>query len=166
MTTDLVIEPLSADRFEEIWPIIEPIVRAGDTYSLPTDMTFEQGRAMWSEPGRQTFVARDAAGKVLGTYFLKPNRAGPGDHVANAGYMVAPDAQGRGVASAMCVHSLEAAKAAGFRAMQFNMVVSTNARAVALWKRHGFEVLCALPGAFRHPTEGYVDAFLMFRTLD
>jgi ribosomal protein S18 acetylase RimI-like enzyme len=166
MTTDLLIEPLPPERFADIWPIIEAVVRPGDTYTLPRDMTFEQARAMWTEPGRQVFVARGAAGAALGTYFLKPNRAGPGAHVANAGYMVAPEARGRGVASAMCVHSLEAAKTAGYRAMQFNMVVSTNARAVALWRRHGFDVLCALPGAFNHPTEGYVDAFLMFRSLD
>jgi ribosomal protein S18 acetylase RimI-like enzyme len=110
------------------------------------------------------FVAEDA-GQVLGTYFIQPNQLGPGSHVANCGYATAPRASGRGIARAMCAHSLEHARACGYQAMQFNIVVSTNAPAVHLWTSMGFRTLCRLPGAFRHPRHGFVDALLMHRTL-
>jgi RimJ/RimL family protein N-acetyltransferase len=159
------IEPIGLDRFHEIWPVIEAVVRGGDTYALPADLTEEAARAIWSEPGRRLYVARDETGAVVGTYYLRPNQAGGGAHVANCGYMTSPESRGRGVARAMCLHSLAEAKVAGVRAMQFNFVVSTNEAAVALWKRLGFEMVGVLPGAFMHPTHGYVDALVMFRAL-
>lgn len=147
-----------------LWAIIEPIVRAGETYALPRDMAREDALAYWLGRDRHTFVA-EAEGRVLGTYYLRANQAGGGGHVANCGYMTAQDAGGRGVARAMCAHSIDQARAEGYRAIQFNCVVSTNVRAVGLWQKMGFEIVGRLPGAFRHPTAGDVDALVMFQTL-
>jgi ribosomal protein S18 acetylase RimI-like enzyme len=127
-------------------------------------MSEAQALAYWFAPANRVFVAAEGA-QVLGTYFLRANQPGGGSHVANCGYMTAPDARGRGVARRMLEHSLESARALGFRAMQFNFVVSTNDRAVATWKRFGFEIVGRLPGAFHHPKLGYVDVLVMFRTL-
>jgi ribosomal protein S18 acetylase RimI-like enzyme len=147
-----------------IWEILEPAIRAGETYTLPRDMSREEALAYWFAPGHEVFVAEEN-GKVAGTYFLHANQKGGGSHVANCGYITAIHASGRGVARAMCGHSLEYAKARGFRAMQFNFVVSTNQRAVRLWQSFGFEIAGRLPGAFLHPTAGYVDALVMYRAL-
>jgi ribosomal protein S18 acetylase RimI-like enzyme len=116
-------------------------------------------------PDRETFVAEEG-GELLGTYFLRPNQLGGGSHVSNCGYITSTKATGRGIAGAMCEDSLVRARERGFRAMQFNLVVSTNERAVRLWKRLGFAVVGVLPGAFCHPEQGDVDAFVMYRHLD
>lgn len=147
-----------------IWAIIEPILRAGETYTLPRDWTREQALEYWFAPPHEVFVAEEDV-QVLGTCFLTPNQEGGGAHVANCGFMTAAEANGRGVASAMCQHSLDTARKQGFYAMQFNFVVSTNERAIALWQRFGFQVLTRLPGAFQHPTHGRVDALLMYQIL-
>jgi ribosomal protein S18 acetylase RimI-like enzyme len=152
------------DDEEAIWAILEPMIRAGETYTLPRDMARADAFAYWFGPGHEVFVAEDG-GRVLGTYFLQPNQRGGGAHVANCGYVTAPNATGRGVARAMCAHSLERARELGFRAMQFNFVVSTNERAVALWQSLGFEIVGRLPEAFEHPRHGFVDAYVMFRAL-
>lgn len=158
------IRPVALTDAEPIWSILEPIVRTGETFALPRDMSRDEALAWWHGPGHEVFVAEDAA-SVLGTYFLQPNQKGPGSHVANCGYATAPWATGRGVARAMCAHSLEHARARGYRAMQFNIVVGTNAPAVHLWTSMGFQTLCRIPGAFRHPTLGFVDTLVMFRAL-
>jgi L-amino acid N-acyltransferase YncA len=147
-----------------IWAILEPTIRAGETYTLPMDISRNDAMAYWFAPQHEIFVAEEN-GQTLGTYFLQPNQQGGGSHVANCGYVTAPWATGRGVARAMCAHSLEHARARGFRAMQFNFVVSTNQRAVGLWQTFGFEIVGRLPGAFRHSTLGFVDAFVMYRSL-
>lgn len=147
-----------------IWAIIEPIVRAGETYTQSRDMNRESALAYWHSPGHEVFVAEEN-GEIVGTYFLKANQKGGGAHVANCGYMTAPRATGRGVARAMCAHSLERARERGFRAMQFNFVVSSNERAVRLWQSFGFEIVGTLPKVFEHPTLGFVDAFVMYRQL-
>ena len=159
----LIREALEKDA-EEIWAILEPIIRAGETYPLPRDMDRERALAYWFSPGHEVFVAEDS-GAVVGTYFLKANQKGGGAHVANCGYMTAPHATGRGVARAMCAHSLEHARERGFRAMQFNFVVSTNQRAVRLWQTCGFEIIGRLPQVFEHPKLGFVDALVMYRQL-
>src|SRR5215813_10457338 len=140
------------------------MIRAGDTYTLPHDMNRDDALAYWFSAEKETFVWEEN-GEVLGTYFLKANQQGGGAHVANCGYVTAAAAQGRGIARAMCLHSLERAKERGFRAMQFNFVVSTNTRAVELWKRLGFEIVGRLPGAYQHPELGFVDAFVMYKRL-
>ena len=153
--------PSDADA---IWSILEPVIRAGETYTLPRDMTREAALAWWHAPAHEVFVAEES-GVVAGTYILRANQQGGGAHVANCGYITAPHASGRGVARAMCAHSLDRARQRGFRAMQFNFVVSTNERAVRLWQSFGFEVVGQLPGAFQHPTAGFVDVLVMYRAL-
>ena len=158
------VRPAGAGDIEAVWRILEPAIRAGETYALPRDMDRTQAAAYWFAPGNTVFVAEEN-GEVAGSYCLRANQKGGGDHVANCGYMTAPWAAGRGVASAMCEHSLRHAKELGFRAMQFNFVVSTNERAVRLWLKFGFEIAGRLPGAFLHPSQGYVDALVMYRVL-
>jgi ribosomal protein S18 acetylase RimI-like enzyme len=160
----MLIRPATAKDANPIWEILEPIIRASETYTLPCDMRREDALDFWHAPGHEVFVAEEA-GDILGTYFLRENQKGGGSHVANCGYMTAPRATGRGVARAMCAHSLERARARGFRSMQFNFVVSTNERAVRLWQSFGFQILARLPAAFLHPTHGYVDALVMHRVL-
>lgn len=160
----MLIRPAtSADR-PAIARIIMPVIRAGATYALDPALGEDAALDYWLGTDRQTFVA-EADGAVLGTYYLRANQAGGGSHVSNCGYMTRPDAAGRGIARAMCAHSLEQARTSGFRAMQFNCVVSTNMRAVRLWQAMGFAVVGTLPGAFRHPEQGFVDALVMFRAL-
>ena len=149
---------------DAIWKILEPVIRAGDTYTLPSDLSRADALAYWHTPGHEVFVAEES-GEVIGTYYLRANQNGGGAHVANCGYMTAPWASGRGVARAMCLHSLEHAKSRDFRAMQFNFVVSTNERAVRLWQSLQFEIVGRLPGAFMHPAFGAVDALVMYRRL-
>jgi len=153
----------SEDR-DAAWMILEPMIRAGETYTLPRDMSREEALDYWFAAEKETFVWEEN-GVVLGTYFLKANQQGGGAHVANCGYVTVVAAQGRGIARAMCMHSLERAKQRGFRAMQFNFVVSTNERAVKLWSSLGFEIVGILPGAFEQPERGFVDALVMYREL-
>ncbi len=149
---------------DAIWSILEPTIRAGETYALPEDTPRTDALAFWSAPDHEVFVAEDQ-GRIVGTYFLRANQRGGGSHVSNCGYATAPASFGRGVARTMCAHSLERARARGFRAMQFNFVVSSNERAVKLWQRFGFEIVGRLPGAFEHPRLGFVDAYVMFLKL-
>jgi len=158
------IRTATSSDHDAIWAIIEPVIRAGETYALPRDMSREDALAYWCAKDRRTFVAEDENG-IVGTYYLRANQQGGGAHVANCGYITAADASGRGIARRMCEHSLEEARGAGFRAMQFNFVVSTNTRAIALWQRMGFVIVGTLPGAFEHPALGDVDACVMFRRL-
>jgi ribosomal protein S18 acetylase RimI-like enzyme len=145
-----------------IWSILEPVIRAGETYALPRDMPEAEALSYWMAPDHQTFVAVQD-GKIAGTYFLCANQRGGGGHVANCGYMTS--AAVRGTGRLMAEHSLQQARLRGFRAMQFNFVVGTNERAIALWKSLGFQVAGRLPQAFQHPAHGYVDALVMFREL-
>ena len=152
-----------ADR-AAIWKILEPMIRRGDTYTLPSNINEDEALAYWFAPAHEVFVYEND-GDLLGTYFLRANRQGGGAHVANCGYVTAQAAQGREIARAMCEHSMLQAKELGFLAMQFNFVVSTNERAVRLWESLGFETVGRLPGAFRHPEKGFVDALVMYRSL-
>ena|ERR1700722_17038015 len=156
-------EALPGDA-DSVWTILEPVLRAGETYTLPRDITREAALAYWHADANEVFVACDE-GNVAGTYILRPNQLCGGSHVANCGYITALSATGKGVARAMCAHSLDRARERGFRAMQFNFVVSSNERAVRLWQSFGFEIVGRLPEAFLHPELGYVDAFVMYRAL-
>ena len=160
----LAIRPATAADREAIWRIMEPIIRAGETYSLPRDMSHEDALAHWFASDRSVFVA-EADGEVLGTSYLRANRPGPGAHVANAGFMVSASAGCKGVGQALCEHALATAKAQGFQSMQFNFVVTSNDRAVRLWQRMGFAEIGRAPGAFQHPHLGLVDALVMYRRL-
>ena len=162
--TTLTIRPATAADDDAIWRLIEPVFRAGETYPLPRDIARPDALAYWRAPGHAVFVAEDGA-KMVGSYYLRANARGGGAHVANCGYIVAAEASGRGVARAMCMHSLERARERGFSAMQFNFVIASNERAVRLWQSCGFAIVGTLPGAFAHPTRGLVDAYVMFRQL-
>ncbi|MEO6688473.1 MAG: GNAT family N-acetyltransferase [Dokdonella sp.] len=164
MAANLAIEEVDGAGFDRAWPIFHSVIATGDTYSYPPDLTLEQARSMWLTPPSRCFVAtRDGA--ALGMYMLRPNQPGLGDHVANAGYMVAPHARGQGIASALCEHSMDEARRAGFSAMQFNFVVASNQGAIRLWQRHGFQIVGQVPGAFRHAVDGATDIFVMHRRL-
>jgi L-amino acid N-acyltransferase YncA len=149
-----------------LWRILEPVFRAGETYAFSTDISETEAHHVWIEKPSATFVAVDENGKILGTYYIKPNQPGLGSHVCNCGYIVAGKARGKGIASSMCENSQVEAVARGFRAMQFNLVVSTNEGAIRLWKRHGFDVIGRLPKAFQHARLGFVDALVMYKQLE
>jgi RimJ/RimL family protein N-acetyltransferase len=148
------------------WRIIERVFRAGETYAFSPDITEEESHKVWVESPSATFVAVDENNEVLGTYYIKPNQPALGAHVCNCGYIVAEKARGKGIASEMCRHSQHEAISRGFRAMQYNLVVSTNEGAVQLWKRHGFDIIGSLPKAYRHSRLGFVDAFVMYKQLE
>jgi L-amino acid N-acyltransferase YncA len=164
MMDGMLIREATRRDDDAIWQILEPVVRAGETYTLPREMSREDALAYWFSAGHETFVA-ETDGSIHGTYYLRANQRGGGAHVANCGYATAQHATGRGVARAMCLHSLDVARQRGFRAMQFNLVVSTNERAVGLWTSLGFATVGRLPEAFLHPALGYVDALVMYRAL-
>ena len=164
MKAALAIRAATPADDDAIWRILEPTIRAGETYPIPRDVSRTNALASWRSAGHAVFVA-EQGGDIAGTYYLRANTQGGGAHVANCGYMVAADAMGRGVARAMCEHSLRQARERGFAAMQFNFVIASNERAVRLWQHCGFEICGVLPGAFAHPKYGMVDALVMFRRL-
>jgi ribosomal protein S18 acetylase RimI-like enzyme len=170
-----------------IWRIFHQVVATGDTYAFDPAISRREALAYWFAPGTHAYVAeRQSAGdgvtvagepaafsmatpvedlQIVGTYILRPNQSGGGSHVANAAFMVAPETRGQGIGRAMGEHCLSEARRFGFRAMQFNFVVSTNQSAVRLWQQLGFEIVGTLPGAFCHPQKGYVDVYVMYRSL-
>ena len=150
--------------FDLIWPFFRDISREGTTYSYPTNITKEHAAELWLRAPQLTFVAEEES-RLLGTYYIKPNALGPGSHVCNCGYMVSPAARGKGVATVMCEHSQKIAVELGYKAMQFNSVVSSNTGAIQLWNRLGFETVGRLPKAFDHPDLGYVDCMVMYKWL-
>lgn len=156
----------SATQVDEdaIWSIFHAVVATGDTYVFEPEMPREEALAYWFRPDTHTYVA-EREGQVIATYILKPNQPGRGSHVANAAFMVSPTARGAGVGKLMGEHCLAEARRLGFRAIQFNFVVSKNEAAVRLWQQLGFQIAGTLPGAFRHSKYGFVDAYVMFQTL-
>ena len=155
----------TADHWPHIWDILEPVFRSGETYAFPRSITVEDAHNAWMVLPNATYVAVNDADAVVGTYYLKTNFPGQGSHVCNCGYVVAGSARGHGVATAMCIHSQDEARAAGYRCMQFNFVASSNEVAVQLWKKLGFSIVGTLPDAFSHPVLGYIDAFVMYKKL-
>jgi GNAT superfamily N-acetyltransferase len=160
----LTIREIGAEDFSLLWPIFCDVVAAGDTYSYPPDISFEEAQRLWTGGDARCFIA-EFEGTCVGGYLLHANQPGLGNHVANAGYMVAPDMRGRGIAGAMCAHSLARAREAGFMAMQFNYVVCSNESAIRLWQKCGFVTVGRVPKAFRHTTRGLVDVLVMHRFL-
>lgn len=153
------------NNWPSVWRILEPVFRAGETYAFPRNISEEEAHKAWVSIPKATYVAVDQENTILGTYYIKPNQQGAGAHICNCGYIVAEYAWGQGIASKMCEHSQHEAVAQGFRAMQYNLVVSSNEVAVRLWKKLGFDIIGKIPEAFRHPTHGYVDAFVMYKRL-
>ncbi|MEK9672694.1 MAG: GNAT family N-acetyltransferase [Rhodospirillaceae bacterium] len=160
-----VIRAFDETDWPAVWASIEPVFRAGATYAVPREIAEDDARRMWVTAPRATFVAADAEGQLLGTYYIKANQQGPGAHVCNCGYITSAAARGRGVARAMCEHSQIQARELGFRAMQYNLVVATNVGAVRLWQKLGFDIRGTLLGAFHHPEHGFVDAHVMYKNL-
>ena len=154
-------EPRDQDA---MWEIFHEIVVAGDTWVFDAKTSRAFMIDYWFHPGTLSYVA-EREGRVLGMYLLRPNQPGHGSHVANAGYMVSSKARGQGVGEAMGEHSIQEARRLGYKAIQFNYVVSTNEAAVRLWQKIGFEIVGTLPGAFNHPKLGFVDVYVMFRKL-
>ncbi|HEX5597378.1 MAG TPA: N-acetyltransferase [Micromonosporaceae bacterium] len=162
----MLIRDATADDWPAIWPFLHDIVAAGETYSYDRDLTEGQARAIWLlEPPGRAVVAVDPEVGVVGTAKMGPNHGGPASHVATASFMVDPRYGGRGVGRALGDHVLAWARAEGYRAMQFNAVVETNTRAVALWRSLGFTVLTTVPEAFNHPIHGYVGLHIMYQRL-
>ncbi|MFA8018690.1 GNAT family N-acetyltransferase [Bremerella cremea] len=161
---DVQMRPVQPSDWEAVLQILVPVIRNGDTYALPQDMSVEEIHRVWIELPQQVYVAI-FQGEIVGTCYLKNNQLGGGSHVCNCGFMVLPEARGLGVAKTMGLHAQEVAKQLGYRAMQFNFVVSTNVGAIQLWKKLGFEIVGRLPQAFQHPQKGFVDALVMFKSL-
>jgi ribosomal protein S18 acetylase RimI-like enzyme len=165
MSSSFVIRQASMADWPQLWPILQTTFASGDTYPFLPDSPEDEILQAWMKAPRATYVAESADGTILGTYYIKPNQVGLGAHVCNCGYVVSPKARHRGVATALCEHSQQEAVRMGFRAMQFNLVVSTNERAFRLWQHLGFETVGRLPGAFNHLQLGEVDAYVLYKRL-
>jgi ribosomal protein S18 acetylase RimI-like enzyme len=158
------IRPALLSDQDAVWEIIEPVIRAGDTYMYAPDSSKDKMLTIWFDADKYTYVA-EMEGKIAGTFFLKANQPDLGSHVVNAGYMVHPDFRGRGTAEQLCRFSLTEAKRLGFKAMQFNCVIATNEVAVRLWQKCGFSIIGTLPKAYQHQKLGLVDAYVMYQWL-
>ena len=160
----MLIRLADADDADAIWDLLEPVFRAGETYAVPRDITRDDAISMWCAAPAATYVVV-LNDKIVGTYYIKTNQQGGGAHVCNCGYIVSAAAQGQGVARQMCIQSQDAARALGYTAMQFNLVLASNVGAAALWQKLGFVTVGTIPAAFDHPKLGMVDAFVMYKTL-
>lgn len=163
-TSETVLRPSTEADWPHVWALFQSVAATGDAFAYDETTAEETARKLWFEPPAACFVC-EVGGQFAGTYYVRPNQPGRGSHVANAGYMVAPAFGGRGLAAAMCRHSLDVARSRGFTAMQFNFVVAANAAAVRSWEKCGFAVVGRLPRAFRHRELGVVDALVMYRGL-
>ena len=159
------IREYQPDDWPRVWTMMEPVIRAGETYPYAMDMDSDGAHAMWIEKTDRVYVAEDEEGDLLGTYYIAPNQPTLGAHVANCGYLVSERARGRGIATRLGEHSLVEAAKLGYRAMQFNLVVNTNAASHHIWKKLGFRAVGTLDGAFLHAKDGYVDATVYYKVL-
>jgi L-amino acid N-acyltransferase YncA len=160
-----IMREFEAADWPSVWQILKPVFRLGETYPYPPDISETEAHTNWVDTPTATYVATNSSGTIVGTYYIKPNQPTLGAHVCNCGYVVSAQAYGQGVASRMCQHSQQEALRLGFHAMQYNLVVSTNEAAVYLWQKLGFERVGTLPGAFKHSSYGFVDAFVMYKQL-
>lgn len=162
---DMQITEMTEQDFKCFWPIFKEIVLAQETYAFDPNIGCEEAYLLWCKMPEKSFVLQED-GQILGSYYLKPNAAGPSAHICNCGYMVNPNSRGKGVARKLCQHSQQVAKELNYKAMQFNSVVSTNEVAVNLWKKLGFNIIGTIPKAYLHRKLGYVDSFIMHKFLD
>ena len=158
------ITPATSADEERIWALLQPVFSAGDTYAVDPLIDREAAIAYWMEADKTAFILR-IEGQAVGTYYIRPNQPGGGAHICNCGFITAPSARGKGVARRMLDHALIEAKQQGYRAMQFNFVLASNQRALAIWQRNGFATIGRIPRAFLHPKQGYVDALILHRSL-
>jgi RimJ/RimL family protein N-acetyltransferase len=161
----LTIRALTESDWPSVWQLMQPVIRAGETYPYAKDMTETGAHRMWVDIPEASYIAENESGDLLGTYYIKPNQPTLGAHVANCGYIVGESARGQGVATALCEHSQTEALRLGYRAMQYNLVVKTNEASVHLWQKLGFNIVGVLPEAFNHAKYGYVDAYVMYKLL-
>lgn len=150
----------------DVWSVLESAFRAGESYPLSRDVSEADAKTYWIKTDGYNAIARDDAGDIAGVYYLRPDQGGPGDHICNAGYVIAEAARGKGCAAVLCRQSQQQASEMGFTGMKFNLVVVTNKAAIAAWKKAGMAIIGTVPHAFRHPQLGLVDAHIMFRTLE
>lgn len=164
--TELLFEQAHDEDWPAIWEIVRAVIATGDTYPYPPDLPAAEARSIWMKSGSKeaTYLAR-IDDEVVATAYVRANGIGAGDHVANAGWMVAPDRQGAGIGRAFAEWVLDRARELGYHGMQFNSVVATNTGAIALWESLGFEIVGTVPDAFRHPNEGLVPTHVMYRRL-
>ena len=164
MMEKIKITPATSADEERIWALLQPVFRAGDTYAVDPLIDRDAAIAYWMEADKTAFILR-IEGQAVGTYYIRPNQPGGGAHICNCGFITAPSARGNGVARRMLDHALIEAKQQGYRAMQFNFVLASNQRALAIWQRNGFATIGRIPQAFLHPKQGYVDALILHRSL-
>ncbi|UII79624.1 GNAT family N-acetyltransferase [Flagellimonas sp. CMM7] len=150
--------------FDKVWEIFSKVINTGDTYVFNPNTPKEDLKRHWFADYMETYVVEEN-GQILGTYIIKPNQIDLGNHIANCSYMVNPNAQGKGIGKKLCEHSLEIARKRNFKGIQFNIVVSTNKGAVALWKKYGFQIIGTTPKGFRHSKLGLVDTYIMYKGL-
>lgn len=159
------IIPITLTDFELFWPIFKNIISAQESYSIEPDISYDEAFETWCLVPQRTFVSKDEEGIITGSYYLKPNAAGPGSHICNCGYMVAASHRGQGIGRELCLHSQRVALDEGFEAMQFNSVVSTNEAAIKLWEDLGFSIVGTIPHAYDHKIHGLVDTHIMYKSL-
>ena len=164
MMEKINITPATWADEERIWALLQPVFSAGDTYAVDPLIDREAAIAYWMEADKTAFIL-SIEGQAFGTYYIRPNQPGGGAHICNCGFITAPSARGKGVARRMLEHALIEAKQQGYRAMQFNFVLASNQRALAIWQRNGFVTIGRIPQAFLHPKQGYVDALILHRSL-
>jgi ribosomal protein S18 acetylase RimI-like enzyme len=160
----LTIRKAESQDENEIWNILKEVISKGDSFAFDPNSPKEKMMAYWMEPEKRTYVAV-LDDTLVGSFFIKANQPGLGSHIANAGYMTSPLAVGKGIGKAMGQFSLEEAKRLGYKAMQFNIVVKSNERAVRLWQSLGFNIIGEIPEAFNHQTLGMTNAYIMYQKL-
>ncbi len=158
------IRKATAGDDDQIWEIIQQVISTGDTYVFDPESSREKMLAYWCGPDKHTYVATQN-GNIVGTFMMKDNQPDLGSHIVNAGYMTSPTASGQGVGKIMCESSIKEAKRLGYKAMQFNIVIKSNERAVRLWQKLGFAIIGEIPEAFNHKQNGLTNAYIMYRKL-
>lgn len=160
----LDIVEINSSKFDEIWAVLSPVFKTGETYPIAPDATKEDGKAYWFAPDKRVYAASDQ-GEIVGTYYIKPNQIGLGSHVCNAGFVVAAEHSGKGYGTLLGWHALQTAKEMGYESMQFNLVVANNIASLKIWQKLGFDVIGTIPEAFNYRGEKHIDAYILYKKL-